>query len=1031
MKNKLINKKFTLSAVLLLFLIASLFYWYDSSSKEDSPLCEKGIIDLSHWDFNINGNVKLSGDWEFYPNSLLTPEDLKKRVLPEKFYITVPGRWTNSLDKKIISDRALGTYRLRAKINKDIYMYGLKITNIRSSAKIFVNGKEVGSSGNPAPTFREGYVLSVLPIVTFFPSEGEYLDIVIQVANLDYYNGGIIQNIYLGSEKDILDYDLKLNILDVVTIACLMLSSIYYFGIYLKRKQDKRFIYFSILCITYAYVTATGSEKILNNLFPSISYIASIRLKTALICLGIVLISLFIRAVSKRLIPDKYMKIITVIDLTCTLAILIVPTKAMYFFENTIGILNISIYILIAILISRDIRSKSHDSSNKKISVYLLITVIIVTFQYISAGLYFYSIISIDVIPIFTFFMLLLVIATMLSEEYARAYSELEIMSQNLIIADKIKDEFLINTSHEFKTPLHAIINISQSELNKHEKNYEENLSYITSIATRLSSLVNDIIDFENLQNGSIKFTKKAFDINSIVQGIIEVLSYMRKGDNITLINNVPRGKYYVYADENRFKQILNNLIGNSLKYTEQGFVEVEAYNEGEYVCISVKDTGVGISENLKSQIFKRNVQGEEKNFTGNSSSGLGLSVSKLLTNNMGGDIYLKYSEPNKGSIFVIKLPKAKVDEEAGAKDEEINLNGTAMNIKNSLIKPTKVKLEGYDYDKNLEKQKILLVDDEPSNIKVLKEIFHEEYYETLVAYNGTKALELIKVHKDISLVLLDVMMPGLSGYEVCRGIREKYTLFELPILLLTVRNTPEDIEIGLKAGANDFLAKPFNYKELKARAITLQKMQQSVKEALKMETIFLQSQIKPHFLYNALSVIMSLCYLDGERAGNLLGELSNYLRCTFDIDYNKSLVSLKREISLVKSYVELEKARFGHRLKVEFDIEEDILNYNVPPIVIQPIVENSIRHGLMKRIAGGWVKISIKKNEDSIIIKVEDDGVGIEPKKLNALLDNSTTGSVGLKNVNKRLSNEYGQGLHIESKENLGTIVTMIIKLI
>lgn len=1020
-----------LSIVLLLFLIASLFHWYNKPSKEAPPLCKEGSIDLSYWDFNRNGNVKLSGYWEFYPNSLLSPKDLKEGVLPEKFYITVPGRWTNSLDKKIISDRGLGTYRLRAKINKDIYMYGLKIINIRSSAKIFVNGKEIGSSGNPAPTFREGYVLSVLPIVTFFPSEGEYLDIVIQVANLDYYNGGIIQNVYLGSEKNILNYDLKLNILDVVTISCLMLSSIYYFGIYLKRKQDKRFIYFSILCITYAYVTATGSEKIFNNLFPSISYIASIRLKTALICLGILLISLFIRAVSRRLITDKYMKIITLITITSMLAILTVPTKALYFFENTIGILNISIYILIAILILRDIRSKSHDSSNKKISVYLLITIIIVIFQYISAGLYFYSIISSDVIPIFTFFMLLLVIATMLSEEYARAYSELEIMSQNLIIADKIKDEFLINTSHEFKTPLHAIINISQSELNKHKKNYEENLSYITSIATRLSSLVNDIIDFENLQNGSIKFTRKAFDINNIIQGIIETLSYMRKGDDITLINNVPRGKYCVYADENRCKQILNNLIGNSLKYTEQGFVEVEAYNEGEYVCISVKDTGSGISENIKEQIFKRNVQGEEKNFTENSSSGLGLSISKLLANNMGGDIYLKYSEPNEGSIFVIRLPKAEVDEKEEAADEDINSNGAAMGIEKRLIKPTKAKPEGYDNYRNLEKQKILFVDDEPSNIKVLKEIFHEEYYETLVAYNGAKALELIKVHKDISLVLLDVMMPGLSGYEVCRRIRENYTSFELPILLLTVRSTPEDIEIGLKAGANDFLAKPFNYKELKARAITLQKMQQSVKEALKMETIFLQSQIKPHFLYNALSVIMSLCYLDGERAGNLLGELSNYLRCTFDIDYNKSLVSLKREISLVKSYVELEKARFGHRLKVEFDIEEDILNYNVPPIIIQPIVENSIRHGLMKRIAGGWVKISIKKNEDNIIIKVEDDGVGIEPKKLNALLDNSTTGSIGLKNVNKRLSNEYGQGLHIESKENLGTIVTMIIKLI
>jgi signal transduction histidine kinase len=656
----------------------------------------------------------------------------------------------------------------------------------------------------------------------------------------------------------------------------------------------------------------------------------------------------------------------------------------------------------------------------------------IIIAQYINVVLYYYSITSSDTLQISTFLVLLVAISTMLSEEYAKAYSKLEIMSQNLILANKIKDEFLINTSHEFKTPLHAIINISQSELNSYENNYKENLNYITAIATRLSNLVNDIIDFENLQNGDIRFDKKNFDISSVVQVIIEVLSYTRKDAAISLINKIPKGRYFIYADENRFKQILDNIIGNSLKYTEEGFVEVEAFNEGDSVCISVRDTGMGINEDIKDKLFKRSIQGDGKKFTDDSSSGLGLSISKLIANNMGGDIYLKHSELGKGSIFVIKLPKSTEYEQLQFDEEKPFSPSIAMNIKNKISNVTKVKQNNNNEEnKIVTKYKILVVDDEPSNIKVLVDIFREEYYEILVAYNGEKALELIEVHKDISLVLLDVMLPDLSGYEVCRRIRTKYTLFELPILLLTVRNTPEDIEIGLKVGANDFLAKPFNYRELKARTKTLQKMQQSVKEAIRMETLFLQSQIKPHFLYNALSIIISLCYQDGERAGDLLGELSNYLRCTFDVDYNNSLVSLKREISLVKSYVELEKARFGQRLKVEFDIEDDILNYKVPPIIIQPIVENSIRHGLMKRIEGGGVKISIKNINNNIIIKIEDDGVGIEERKLITLLDNSITGSVGLKNVNKRLSNEYGQGLCIESKENLGTTVTMHIKLL
>jgi sensor histidine kinase YesM len=245
------------------------------------------------------------------------------------------------------------------------------------------------------------------------------------------------------------------------------------------------------------------------------------------------------------------------------------------------------------------------------------------------------------------------------------------------------------------------------------------------------------------------------------------------------------------------------------------------------------------------------------------------------------------------------------------------------------------------------------------------------------------------------------------------------------------VRNTQEDIGAGFEAGANDFLAKPFNSKELKARVRTLEKMKDSVIEALKMETVFLQSQIKPHFFYNALSIIISLCYSDGELAGRLLGELSKYLRFVFDINPYNSFVSLKEEISFVKTYVELEKARFGDRLKIEFNVDEAVLNYRIPALIIQPIVENSIRHGLMKRISGGIVSVSIKKYNNYIRIMIQDDGVGIDKEILKSILDSNSSINSGLRNVNKRLLNEYGQGLLIDSSDGKGTntIINIPIK--
>lgn len=1033
MKNNRIVKIAAVSAALIIALIFANSYLFKENSKVKAPLCNNGFIDLSDWDFNKNGNVKLNGEWEFYPNNLLTPEDFKNKSLPQRFYINVPNRWVSEVNNNIISDKGIGTYRLRVKVNKNVYMYGLKTTNIRSSSKIFIGGREAAVSGNTASSIKEGYVSNVVPIVTFFSCESDTLDIIIQVANLDYYNGGIIQNIYLGSEEKILDYNFKLNVLDMITISFLMISAIYYFGIYIKRKADKRFIYFSIACMAYSYITATSNEKIFNKLFNFLPFMLIIKIKTAMVCLSIIFISLFLREMCKDFIPINYMKAIVAMMTINIGLLLLTPTKFIALFENGIGLLNILVYILIVGLILRAIALKKYGKLNRKSAIFLFSTAILMTFQYISTALYFYSVTTRNIVPIFTFFTLLFGIAVMLSEEYTKAYFELEIMSHKLMAAGKIKDEFLINTSHEFKTPLHVIINIAQAILNRSDgkitKKQEENLSYIVSTATRLSSLVNDIIDFQSLQNGSLRFNKKAFDINGTVQAVIDVLEYMRKGDGVKLINSIPVGKYYVYTDENRLKQIFVNLISNSLKYTEKGYVEIKADIIDNYIYINVHDTGIGIDENAQKQLFKESKYTGEINFTNYTSSGLGLSISKLLASNMGGDLYLKWSVPDKGSIFIIKLPEAKAEKGKEFNVQNAEYKSKFIRQKVYKTKPSSENIYAYGGEGNSRKLKILLVDDEAANIKVLQEIFHEEHYETLVAYNGIKAMELIKTHREISLVLLDVMMPGLSGYDVCKRIRQEYKLFELPILLLTVRNTPEDIAAGLKAGANDFLAKPFNSKELKARVRTLEKMKEAVKDAIKMETVFLQSQIKPHFLYNALSVIMSLCYSDGERAGNLLAELSNYLRCSFDMDPHNSFISMKKEISMVKSYIELEKARFGDRLKFEFIIEESILEQRIPALIIQPIVENSVRHGLMKRISGGIVKIFAEKNNNQLKITIEDNGVGMCPEKPDKLLDNnSSTGSVGLKNVNKRLLNEYGQGLFIESREGEGTKVIINI---
>ena len=302
------------------------------------------------------------------------------------------------------------------------------------------------------------------------------------------------------------------------------------------------------------------------------------------------------------------------------------------------------------------------------------------------------------------------------------------------------------------------------------------------------------------------------------------------------------------------------------------------------------------------------------------------------------------------------------------------------------------------------------------------------EKYSITAVNSGQKALDEISKHPDIALVILDIMMPDISGYEVLTKIRERFSLFELPVLMLTAKNRIADVVMSLENGANDFVGKPFEAEELKTRVRTLTKLKTSLKSAQDAEIAFLRSQINPHFLYNALNSIAALCIDEPQQAEDLIIQLSTYLRNSFDFKKLDSLTTIEKELELLKAYLNIEKARFGARLKLEYDIDEN-LNILIPPLILQPLVENAVRHGVMSKLQGGTVKISIKKMSNIVSFSVEDNGNGINVDKVQELLDsNVEQKGVGIWNINQRLRLLYGKGIQCDSREGLGTRVSFHI---
>ena len=395
---------------------------------------------------------------------------------------------------------------------------------------------------------------------------------------------------------------------------------------------------------------------------------------------------------------------------------------------------------------------------------------------------------------------------------------------QNLKKADEFKDEFLANTSHELRTPLNAIVGLSESLMTSMKGEIRasglSHLNMIMTSAKRLSTLVNDILDFSQLKRHQLFLQKRPVDLYVITDVVIALSKPLVLDKSIVVTNGIEKNDAFVYADENRLQQILFNLIGNAIKFTERGKIDIYARYDGSQVIISVADTGVGINKEKFETIFKMFEQMDGTISREYGGTGLGLTITKKLVELHGGHIWLQ-SSVGKGSVFSFSMARAINDESyefTPSSVQVIEPMATDSEPANNVLDDQEDwVLEGVQPEKG-DFFRILIVDDEPINRQILIDHLSIKNYETTEAEDGLEALRLLENEGPFDLVLLDIMMPKMSGYEVSQRIRANYPLHELPIIFLTARNQVSDLISGFVSGGNDFIAKPVLKNELYAR---------------------------------------------------------------------------------------------------------------------------------------------------------------------------------------------------------------------
>ena len=578
----------------------------------------------------------------------------------------------------------------------------------------------------------------------------------------------------------------------------------------------------------------------------------------------------------------------------------------------------------------------------------------------------------------------------------AEALENKEIALQAMQRTDKLKDEFLSNTSHELKTPLNGIIGMAQSLVDgakgKLPRSILSDLSLIVSSGRRLFLLVNDILDFSKLKHRDIVLQRRPLDIKQTADLVIFFCQPLLAGKDVELINEIGKDVLnsgndknssqsleklpLVDADENRLIQILYNLIGNALKFTRQGKITISARQEGAWLRISITDTGIGIPADRLENIFQPFEQADgsiSREFGG---VGIGLSITKNLVKLHGGEIEVQSVE-GLGSCFSFTIPTTGEQKDADVSASPA-LQGLTPPVSEifvpaaedlSAVKPEEPPDQSPD-----EKKIVLVVDDDPVNVRVLQNLLSLENYEVLPANDGFGALEIVDENSP-DLVILDLMMPRMNGYEVCEKIRQTHDAFTLPVIILTARNQMEDFLKSMRSGANDYLTKPFFKEELLARV----KVHLKVKETSRLKSEILRRQE----VEAKLKAFQHQLFQMLDMADEAIVTVNENLDVTFFNFKAQNLFQLKKEEILAKTLDLIVPGDFAETCRNTFKNPDKPGEAN--PLPEQPGCELELRRKDGERFTAVafWAFLSYENDQGLVILLSELKPLSLYQEKL------------------------------------------------
>lgn len=818
---------------------------------------ENGYLDLSGETKAFENNLfNLKGEWEYYPNRLLTPADFENGVNSDADYVTYPHYFKT--DKENFKDiSGCATYRTTVKLPDNIKGIGVYSRFQFGAYKIYLNDEMVCEIGTVSENIDEYGISYNSGVGTIYPMQTDTVEIIIQVQCYSHVDAGFNNPLMIGTNEQVLMFRYFLMLLNGMVAGFFAVLICYFLILFLMNKNKTIHLNFAIVTVICLFMTLMSyNETVAYNAVPTLSGEFIFKLEYLAIPAAAYFASMHIL---KRYVKLKYLEpTVIILTLLTEFVIILLPNievsryKILIHTESTVLFIITDLVCLFSV--ARFIKNGKKTAARTAIFEFAGLSLLLIGVFLNKFGVLLWE--SFDFFPlaacVYCFIQIFALISyyneiesdwialtNNLESKVEERTAELIDLNKKYQTANLAKSEFLARMSHEIRTPMNAIIGMS--DLISSENLDEVQTAYFKDIKTTshaLLHIINDILDFSKIESGKFDIIPTHFNFYSFVDNICSIAFFSAKSKDLHFESDISGGiPKIIYGDEIRIKQIVQNIISNAMKYTNEGYVKLsvgitEDDDENEQIYFYVSDSGIGIMEEDIPRIFKSFEQTDRFKNRAIVGTGLGLTISKQITDLMHGRIEVE-SEYGKGSTFKLFIPLVEGDEN---KVEVMHLSEKV-------------------YGQNV---KVLVVDDNSINITVAKGILatHEIYPDA--AESGFEAIKMVR-EKRYDIIFMDHMMPVMDGVEATAEIRnlgEEYK--KIPIIALTANAVSGTKEMLIEMGLDDFLSKPIDRTALNyilAKWLPTEKI--AVYEENQKENFSIKSEITPENDYN--NILLSL----------------------------------------------------------------------------------------------------------------------------------------------------------------------------